>query len=184
MDKALRTVPARLLLAAALLCSLTLAAGFIVVHRIYDLRGLPAVTPLSDEQSRQQVLDPARQIIAAGGLRHSDATYLLSSCSTEDQPPYQGTLYVGFAVPDVIGTRALFRQIGQTMKTQGWRIGLPPSRHPNGWTLAKDGVTAVYYRDPDQDGRGVLRVYGECRDTSDHRLDGTGFADVTDELSP
>lgn len=183
MDNALRSGPARFLLATALLCSLALGVGFIVVHRIYDLRGLPTITPQTDEQSRRQVLDPARQIIAAGSLRHSDATYLLASCSTEDQPPYQGTVYVGFAVPDVVGTRKLFRQIAQTMNTQGWRTGLPPGRHPGGWTLAKDGVTAIYYRDPDQQGRGVLRIYGECRNLVDHRLDGAGFIDVSAELS-
>lgn len=183
MDQALRSTSARLLLALALVCALTLGVVFIVVHRMYDLRGLPTFTPQTDEQSRQQVLGPARQIIAAGSLRYSDATYLLASCTTDDQPPYQGTIYVGFAVPDVVGTRALFRQIATTMSKQGWRVGLPPGHHPGGWTLAKDGVTATYYRDPDQDGRGVLRVYGECRDVSDHRLDGADFMDVTRELS-
>ena len=183
MDKALRSGSARLLLAATLLGAFVLAAGFIAVHRMYDLRGLPTIAPQNDEQSRQQVLGPARQIIAAGSLRHSSATYLLQSCTTEDQPPYQGTVYVGFAVPDVVGTRTLFRQLAQTMAAQGWRIGLPPGHHPDGWTLAKDGVTAIYYRDPDQDGQGVLRVYGECRDFADHRLDGGGFLDVSRELS-
>lgn len=183
MDHVLRSRPARLLVAAALLCALTLGAAFIVVHRMYDLRGLPTIEPQNDEQSRQQVLGPTRQIIAAGSLQHSTASYLLASCTTEDQPPYQGTLYVGFAVPDVIRTRALFRQIAQNMRTQGWRIGLPPGHHPGGWTLAKGGVTAIYYRDPDQDGRAVLRVYGECRNVADHRLDGGGFMDVTRELN-
>ena len=183
MDPVLRSRPARLLVAAALLCALTLSAAFIVVHRMYDLRGIPPITPQSDEQSRQQVLGPARQIIAAGSLQHSSASYLLESCTTEDQPPYQGTLYVGFAVPDVIQTRALFRQIAQTMQSQGWRVGLPPGRHPDGRTLAKDGVTAIYYRDPDQDGRAVLRIYGECRDVADHTLDGSSFMDVTRELT-
>ncbi len=184
MDKALRTGPGRLLLAVALFCALTLAVAFIVVHRVYDLRGLPTITPQTDEQSRQQVLVPARQVIAAGSLRHSDATYLLESCTTEGRPPYQGTVYVGFAVPDVMGTRTLFRQIAQTMSAQGWRVGLPPGHHPEGWTLVKDGITATYYRDSDQDGRGVLRVYGECRNLTDHQFDGSGFMDITGELAP
>lgn len=183
MGNALRSGPARFLLATALFCSLALAAGFIVVHRVYDLRGLPTVTPQTDEQSRQQVLEAGRQIIAAGSLRHTDATYLLESCSTEDQPPYQGTLYVGFAVPDVVATRELFRRIVRTMTTQGWRAGPPPAHHPEGWKLGRDGVTAVYYRDSEQQGRGVLRIYGQCRNFADHRFDGTGFMDVTGELS-
>ena len=183
MDNALRSGPARLLLALALLGTLVLSAGYIAVHRMYDLRGLTTIAPQSDEQSRQQVLGPARQIIAAGSLRHSSATYLLQSCTTEDLPPYQGTVFVAFPVPDVVGTRKLFRQIAQKMSIQGWRIGLPPGHHPDGWTLAKDGVIAIYYRDPDQDGQGVLRVYGECRDIADHRQDGGGFLDVSRELT-
>lgn len=183
VDSALRSRAGRLLLTAALLCALTLGVTFIVVHRLYDLRGLPTISPISDEQSRRQVVDPARQFIAAGDLRNADATYLLQSCSTNEEPPYQGTVYVRYDVPGVVETTALYRRMARTLTSQGWRVGLPPGRHPGGWTLAKGGVTAVYYRDPDLVGRGVLRVYGECRNLSDHRLDGTGFIDVTREVS-
>lgn len=183
MDNALRSGPARWLIATALICSLVLGAGFIVVHRMYDLRGIATVKPQNDEQSRIQVLGAARQVIAAGSLQPSDATYLLESCTTDNQPPYQGTLYVGFAVPDVVGTRELFRRIAVTLKGQGWRVGLPPSRHPEGWKLGRDGVTAIYYRDADQPGRGVLRIYGECSNVTDHQFDDAGFTDVTGELA-
>lgn len=183
MDSALRSRTGRLLLAAALLCALTLGVAFVVVHRVYDLRGITAAPPMTDDQSRRQVMDATRAIVAAGSIENPDATYLLGSCSTEDQPPYQGTVYLTFDVPGVVETTALFRRIARTMTARGWRVGEPPGRHPGGWTLADGRVTAIYYRDPDLEGRGVLQVYGECRNLIDHRLDGASFVDVSDELA-
>lgn len=181
----LRSKPAVLLIAAALLTSLTLGIAFVVAHRIYDLRGVaveaPAV-PLTDDEARGQVLEPARQFVEAGRLRASSASYLLMSCSGDDQPPYQGTVYLDFDVPTITETPALFRAIAAGMKNRGWDEGLPPTRHPGGRTLAKDGLTAIYYRHPDLPRRGVLKIYGECRTVTDHRFDSTGFVDVTAAL--
>lgn len=69
------------------------------------------------------------------------------------------------------------------MSAQGWRVGTRPTRHPEGWTLAKDGVIAVYFRHPDMPDRGVLQVDGECRNLTDHQLDSAGFVDVTADLT-
>ena len=183
MDNTLRSRPARLLLAAALLCSLALGAAFVVVHRVYDLRGLSRdVVPLSDDQSRRQVVEPARRFINAGSLRVASATYLLESCSAEERPPYRGQAYLLFEVPTITKTRAVFADLARAMTAQGWKVGTAPGHHPEGWTLAKDGVVAVYYRHPDIPDRGVLQIDGECRNLTDHQLDTTGFVDITGEL--
>ena len=179
----LRSRPARLLLAAALLCSLTLGAAFVVVHRVYDLRGLPGeVVSLSDDQARRQVVEPARRFIDAGSLQVASGTYLLKSCSAEELPPYRGQAYLLFEVPTITKTRAVFADLARAMTAQGWKVGTAPSRHPEGWTLAKDGVVAVYYRHPDIPDRAVLQIDGECRDVTDHQLDTSGFVDISDEL--
>jgi hypothetical protein len=49
--------------------------------------------------------------------------------------------------------------------------------------LAKNGVLAVYYRIPDVADRAVLQIDGECRNSTDHQLDTTGFVDVTGDLN-
>ncbi len=171
-----------LLLTASLLTTLVLGVFFVV--RRDDAR--PAVeaveSPLSDDQSRRQVLEPARQFVRAGKMRAIDASYLLSSCSSAEEPPYQGLVYLTFDVPAVAETRAYFGEIASGMKAVGWQEGLPPGRYPGGRRMVKDGLYAVYYRDPDLSGRGVLKLYGECRNLTDHRLDTTGFVDVTDEV--
>jgi len=183
METTLRSRPVRLLLAAALLCSLTLGAAFIVVHRVYDLRGSAGdVVAMSDDQSRRQVLEPARRFIDAGSLRVDSGTYLLKSCSAEELPPYRGQAYLLFEVPTITRTRAVFADLARAMTAQGWKVGTPPGHHPEGWTLARDGVVAVYYRHPDIPDRGVLQIDGECRNLTDHQLDSTAFVDITGEL--
>jgi hypothetical protein len=181
----LRSRPYPLLIAASLVMSLVLGATFITMHRIYDLRG-PAVeapVPLTDEQIQQQVLEPARQIVGAASLEAVTGTYLPMSCAPEDAPPYQGTAYLNFDLPTITQTPAFFRAMTRALTARGWTAGLPPSHHPGGRTMAKDGVTAVYYRDPDTAGRGVLRLYGECRSMTDHRRNSGGFVDITGLLS-
>jgi hypothetical protein len=181
----LRTRSSRLLIAAALLMSMVLSATFIGMHRVYDLRG-PAVesprNPITDVQAKEQVLGSARQLVRAGGLRAASGTYILVSCAPDDLPPYQGSVYLNFDTPTITETPAYFRAIARSLTKRGWTEGVAPGRHPGGHPLVKDGVTAVYYRHPDVPRRGVLQIYGECRDMTDHRADPSGFTDITGQL--
>jgi hypothetical protein len=184
METTIRSGPTRMLLAAALLCSLTLGVAFVVVHRLYDLRGIAAAaSPMSDEQSRRQVVEPARQFVSAGSLRVASGTYVLQSCSDEGRPPYRGQAYLTFEVPTMAKMRVMFADLADAMTARGWKVGTPPGHHPEGWTLAKDGVIAVYYRHPDIPDRGVLKIDGECRDLTDHQQDSTAFVDIIGDLN-
>ena len=186
MDRSLRSRPALLLVGATLLTSLLLGSAFVVLHRRTDPRGADisaSQRALSDEETRRQVLDPARQFVAEGGLRGVSGSYLLMSCRDGDEPPYRGTVYVNFDLPTVAETPEYFRRIADAMRPAGWVEGLPPNDHPGGMTLSKDGVSARYHRNPDVPGRGVLRIHGECRNVTERRDDPTGFVNITAELS-
>lgn len=178
---------ARLLIAAALLLSLVLAPAFIVRHRVEDLRGEAVEPPenvLTDEQAMQQVVDAARQFVRVGRLGHPTGSYLLQSCEGADnEPPYQGSVYVTFDVPSIARTSGYFGEIIRDMTARGWTEGMPSKRYPGGKTLAKQRVTALIYRNPETPGRGVLRIYGECGNLTDHRMDTAGFLDVTARLA-
>jgi hypothetical protein len=178
----LRSRPAVWTLAGTLLTLLILGVLVVHTHRVYDRPAAASVVPMTDEQSRRQVVEVARQFASAGKLKAPTAEYLLVSCTSEDQPPYQGIVYLNFDVPRVAETAAYFDEIQQTMGAAGWREGEPPGRHPGGRTLAKDGLVAIYHRHRDLAGRGELRIYGECRNVTDHRFDAIGFVDVTGEL--
>ena len=106
----------------------------------------------------------------------------LMRCEGEDDPVYQGALYVNFDLPQIRDIPAYFREIARNLYPGGWREGVPPGHHPGGKTLSRDGVAAVYYRHPDVPGRGVLQIYGQCRNIADHRLDTAGFVDISREL--
>jgi hypothetical protein len=181
----LRSRPAVLLIAAALAISLVLGASFIALHRFREMRGAavePVANPLTDEQSKSQVLEPAREVVVAGALRGVAGTYLLMSCESSADPPYQGAIYLNFDVPGVLETPKFFRAIASAMTARGFTEGSPPTRHPGGRTFTRNGVTVIYYRNDDKATRGTMQVYGECRNVNDHRLDTTGWVDITAEL--
>ena len=182
---ALRSRPAVLLIGAALLVSLVLGTSFLALHRFRDMRGAavdPVAHPLTDEQAKQQVLGPAREIVDTGHLEGVSASYLLMSCKNADEPPYQGAIYLNFDVPGVLATPKYFASIATAMTAGGWAEALPPSRHPGGRTFTRDGVTVIYFRTDDTSDRATMQVYGECRNTTDHRSDATGWVDVTRDV--
>ncbi|KDF02229.1 hypothetical protein Y900_025670 [Mycolicibacterium aromaticivorans JS19b1 = JCM 16368] len=171
-----------LLIGAALLVSLILGLSFVALHHFRDLRGAavdPVAQPLTDDQARAQVLGPAREISGAGKLANVSASYLLMSCTNADEPPYQGAIYLNFDVPGVLETPKYFDAIATAMRTAGWAEAMPPNRHPGGRTFTRDGVTVIYFRNDDRSTRATMQIYGECRNTTDHRRDATGWVDIT-----
>ncbi len=174
-----------MLLAGALTISLAFGSVFLALHHAKDLHGAaidPPANPLDDDQSKVQVIDTARQFVAAGRMRGANGSYLLMPCREGDAPLYQGSLYLNFDLPTIQQTPAYFREIARNLSAGGWQEGIPPGHHPGGKVLSKDGIAAVFYRHPDVPERGVLQIYGECRDIADHRMDPGGFVDVSREL--
>ena len=181
----LRSRPLVLLLAATLLMSLTLGTAFIVQHRSHTQRGVavePPANPMSDDETMKQVVDSARQFVDSGRLKTVHGTYLLMSCRTENEPPYQGTAYIDFDIPPVTTAPDYLPDFARAMIKRGWKAGLDPNQHPGGEIMTKNGVTALFYRNADISGRGVLQIYSECRNVTDHRMDPTGFVDISDQL--
>ena len=181
----LRSRAVRWLAAATLLTSLVLGSAFVVLHHLTDLRGEAVEgpgAPLSDDETMAQMVGTARLFVTSGRLRNPSATYVLQSCRRDDEPPYQGSVYLDFDVPSITDTPAYFRKIAAGMRARGWTEGLEPHHRPGGKIMAKDGVSALFYRNPDVAGRGVLQIHGECRNVTDHRADASGFVDITDRL--
>lgn len=161
----------------ALVVLLVAGAIFLVLRR-GDAADHPE-RPLSDEQSKAQVLEAAKEIVAVGELRNATGDYILMSCKNETDPPYQGAIYLTFDLPKATD---YFDQVAATLVSHGWRKAPPPSRYMSGTTVSRNGVTAVLYRDPDRDGSGIMKIYGECRNVVDHRNDTTGRVNITDQL--
>jgi hypothetical protein len=175
-----RAGPSRSLVLVLVALAAVVAAGaaFLVLRTRSDTQSGPT-QPLSDEQAKTQVIEPAKQIVAVAKLHGASGGYILMSCMNEADPPYQGAIYATFDLPQSV---EYFDQVAAAMVARGWQKGLPPSQYLFGTTLHKDGVTAILYRDPDHLTSGVMKVYGECRNTANHRNDSTGWTDITDQL--
>ena len=176
----------RALIAAALTVSLLLGGAFVLVGRLHstptDTVGQPT-NPVTDDQSEAQVVDSAKQIVALTGLQTASAGYSLMSCKDRDDPPYQGAIYLTFALPTATRADTYFPTIATTLVGHGWVEGLPPNGHAFGRILSKDAVTVVIYRQSDDPSLGVVRVYGQCRNMNNHRNDATSWIDITDQFT-
>jgi hypothetical protein len=181
-----RSSQVRALTAAALAISLLLGGAFLLVDRLHsspsDSLDHP-VNPVTDDQSEAQVVESAKQIVTLTGLQTASAGYLLMSCKDRDDPPYQGVIYLTFALPPEARADTYFPSIAATLVTHGWTEGLPPNEHSFGKTLSKDGVTVIAYRHSDDPSVGVLRLYGQCRNMNDHRNDTTAWIDITGQFN-
>ena len=121
-DQWLRTPAARTLLLAALTISLVLGIGFVAINTSPDtaVSALGKSAPLTDDQSRAQVIESARQIVTIAQLRDVNGSYVFLSCTNEHDPPYQAALYLNFPLPDANSVRYI-RDIAAAMVAQGRR---------------------------------------------------------------
>ncbi|WP_193376393.1 hypothetical protein [Mycobacterium sp. UM_CSW] len=181
----LRTTQVRALIAAALTASLLMSGTILLVDKLHttpsDVLDHPA-NPVSDDQSQAQAVESARQIVTLTGLRTTSAGYTLMSCKNRDDPPYQGAIYLTFALPADTQAETYFPGLAATLVGHGWTEGLPPNDHVFARSLTKDAVTAIVYRQTEAPDVGVLRVYGQCRNMNNHRTDVTAWTDVTDRF--
>jgi hypothetical protein len=181
----LRSKQVRALIAAALTASLLLSAAILLVDRLHttpsDVLDHPA-NPVTDDQSEAQAVESAKQIVTLTGLQTASAGYTLMSCKDRDDPPYQGAIYLTFALPSDARPEAYFPALAATLAGHGWTEGLPPNDHAFGRSFTKDAVTAIVYLQTDSPSLGVVRVYGQCRNMNNHRSDSTAWVDVTERL--
>ncbi len=137
--------------------------------------------PLTDDQATAQVVQPAKEIVAAADLQGVDGGFSFASCNDQGDPPYQGRVTIGFLLhgdPDTY-----FQHVRTAMLSNGWNDGAPPGQHFHGTTLNKGGVTANMGFIPSDHSRGQIILYGECRDTTDHHNDRGSGVDITNQLT-
>ncbi|MFZ0717491.1 hypothetical protein [Mycobacterium sp.] len=179
----IRPPAARTVTAAVLFTAVLVGAAFLVINRLHSLAGNVVEHPGSaatDAQTQSEVVEQAKAIVAIAAIQRPTASYLLMSCKDNDNPPYQGAVYLDFQLPSDISADQYFRTITAAMVAHGWREGLPPNQHMFGRNLSKDGVNAILYPDRDSTTHGIGRIYGQCHDMNSHR--GAAWIDVTDRL--
>lgn len=180
-----RSRAGRSLIGAALGVSLLLGGTFLAVDHLHSTSADALNRPgdaATDEQSQTQAVGAAKRIVNAAQLRATTAGYLLMSCRDQDSPPYQGAVHLTFALPSGARADTYLPTVAAALISDGWTEGLPPGGHAFAKTFTRDSVAALIYRHDDDPNLGVLRVYGECRNRNDHRMDATSWLDITNQV--
>lgn len=135
--------------------------------------------PMSDDQTRAQVIEPARQIVAAAKLDGVSGAFSFASCNDQGDPPFQGTVTLSFLIhgdPD-----AYFQQVRTAMISHGWSEGASPGQHLHGAGLNKDGVVATISYQPSDHAYGQIILDGQCRNMGNHKGEGQ-WTNINDQL--
>jgi hypothetical protein len=113
-------------------------------------------------------------------LQDATGGYAFVSCKNENEPPYQVAVYMNFRLPQSNSVKYL-RDVAASMVAHGWTAAAAMGEH-FGQKLTKDGVTAIFYRSVNDTNFATMRLYGECRNTADHRNDNPVWTEVTEQL--
>ncbi|MCV7196031.1 hypothetical protein [Mycobacterium angelicum] len=136
--------------------------------------------PMNDDQTKAQLIEPAKQIVTAADLQGVSGAFSFASCNDQGDPPYQGTVTISFLIhgePDTY-----FQQVRAAMLSHGWNEGAPPGQHYHGTTLNKNGVTANINFFPSDHAYGEIILDGECRNTANHKGDGR-WIEITNQIT-
>lgn len=139
--------------------------------------------PLSDEQTKAQVVGAAREVVRAVPLQEVTGAFHFGSCNDQGDPPFQGVAAVTFKLPagtDTEAAKAYFQKVIDVMAGLGWDTGGPPGQKVHGAGLNRNGVLATVGHRPAHPGYGALRIYGECRNMTEHS--GVTDVSITSEL--
>jgi hypothetical protein len=168
------------LLIGALVTSVILGTGFLLINdRHADALNLSG-EPLTDAQAAGQVVDSAKQIVTVARLQEAAGGYSFVSCRNANEPPYQVAVYMSFLLPDTNSVKYL-GDVAAAMVAHGWTQAPSMGEH-FGRKLTKDGVTSIFYRNPNDPNFATMHLYGECRTTTDHRNDNPVWTEVTAQL--
>ncbi|MGE2835426.1 hypothetical protein [Mycobacterium sp. SMC-4] len=135
---------------------------------------------MSDEQTRAQVVDPAKRLVQSVGLQLRGATFEFDSCTDQEVAPFRGQVTMGFTFPAGADKNAYLDEITSAMVADGWSEGAPPGKNPHGRAMSLGEVMAIVTANPDHPDRGYIEIYGECRNAGDHSA---AEEDIRDELT-
>jgi hypothetical protein len=179
-DGWLRSPRSVVLLLAALVTVLVAGAGFALLRDLRTDAVILQGAPMTDAQAAAQVLASASQIVSMAQLQDATGGYAFVSCKNENEPPYQAAIYMSFRLPQSNSVKYL-RDVAASMVAHGWTPAASMGEH-FGQKLTKDGVAVIFYRSVNDTNFATMRLYGECRNTADHRNDNPVWTEVTDQL--
>jgi hypothetical protein len=120
--------------------------------------------PMTPDESKVQVINAAREIVATLGLKGVSAHFSRESCNDQAVAPFRGIVGVDYNHASTLeASQAEIQQMVAMLKQHGW--GGPGDFRTHSSAVSKQGVTAVFDPySPVQNAGGSISIYGECRD--------------------
>lgn len=119
---------------------------------------------MTPEESKAQVMDAAREIVTALGLKGISAIFERDSCNDQGEPPFQGVIRLSYDhAPTLDESQAEVQGMLAVLKQHGWSHR--DDFHSHSPNVSKQGVTAIFDPySPVQNFGGTVEISGECRD--------------------
>lgn len=120
--------------------------------------------PMTPDQSKAQVINAARGIVATLGLKGVSGHFSRESCNDQAVAPFRGVVGLNYDhAPTLEASQAQIHQMIGVLKEHGWSA--PGDFHSHSPAVSKQDVTAVFDPySPVQNAGGSITLYGECRD--------------------
>ncbi|UBV20346.1 MULTISPECIES: hypothetical protein [Mycolicibacterium] len=148
------------------------------------------LNPISPEEARRQVVDVSRQITSSLGNEVADAKFDYQSCGINGKPPFKGHSNLGLWMPGADRSREVTADsVLDRLRQHGWETN--PDYHSHAAAFTRDGLDVTVWvipppkPDDPPNAHVMIDIYTKCRDTFDHRSDGTAFSstDIRDEIA-
>jgi hypothetical protein len=120
--------------------------------------------PMTPDESKAQVINAAREIVATLGLKGVSGHFSRDSCNDQAVAPFRGVVGLAYDhAPTLEASQAEVQQMVSTLKQHGWQG--PGDFHTHSPAVSRQGTTAIFDAySPVQNAGGSITIYGECRD--------------------
>jgi hypothetical protein len=121
--------------------------------------------PMTPEQSRAQVVDAARELVAALRLPVTRAVFSHDSCNDQGEAPFQGHVVITYPLgPSFEASDAAQADMVTKLQSQGWSTD--SDAHTHGMPLKKNGVKVTFWPQNAATPNNGIDLWGECRDVT------------------
>jgi hypothetical protein len=118
------------------------------------------VQRMSETAAAEQVTAAARDAVVASRLADPAGGRASMSCASDAGPPYRAAVHMTFALP-AGNTVGYLNRVTADMVADGWVDTGIVAEH-FGKKLTRDGVVAVFFRNPERLDLATMQLSGEC----------------------
>lgn len=119
--------------------------------------------PMTPEQSKTQVVDAAKEVVATLNLPVVDAVFWHSSCNDQGEAPFRGQIRIDYPpAPSFAESGEEVAQMAQRLEDRGWSTDT--DFRSQGTVLKKNNVVVVLGPQNASVPTRDIQFFGECRD--------------------